>query len=102
MYRYITKLFASFGTEYILGAIEAGATVVCTTVWYQIWKDSPEAAKLNLEIKHIHQEGRSRPVVSIIRTHSEFASSFYHLSIGHRRDFFQCVIASALFSMFNL
>ncbi|KAF8557467.1 pleiotropic drug resistance ABC transporter [Imleria badia] len=61
--------------EYMLDVIGAGATATCTTDWHQVWKDSPEAAMLDLEIERIHQEGLSRPVVST-ETHSEFASSW--------------------------
>ncbi|KAF8556427.1 hypothetical protein OG21DRAFT_1521099 [Imleria badia] len=61
--------------EYMLDVTGAGATATCTTDWHQVWKDCPEAAKLDLEIERIYQEGRSCPVVSI-ETHSEFASSW--------------------------
>ena len=60
----------------MLDAIGAGATATCTTDWNKVWKDSPEAAKLDLEIERIHQEGlSSRPIVCT-KTHSEFASSW--------------------------
>lgn len=59
----------------MLDVIGAGATATCTTDWHQVWKDSPEATQVNLEIERIHQEGQSRPVVST-GTHSEFASSW--------------------------
>ena len=61
--------------EYMLDVIGAGATATCTTDWHQIWKDSPEAANLDLAIERIHEEGRSRPVVST-GAHSEFATSW--------------------------
>ncbi|KAI9569372.1 hypothetical protein HD554DRAFT_2093381 [Boletus coccyginus] len=61
--------------EYMLDVIGAGATATCATDWHQVWKDSPEAAKLDLEIDRIHREGRSRSVVST-RAHPEFASSW--------------------------
>jgi ATP-binding cassette subfamily G (WHITE) protein 2 (SNQ2) len=61
--------------EYMLDVIGAGATATCTTDWPQVWKHSPEAAELDLEIERIHEEGRSRPFVSAGR-HSEFASSW--------------------------
>ncbi|KAI9569369.1 ABC-2 type transporter-domain-containing protein [Boletus coccyginus] len=61
--------------EYMLDVIGAGATATCATDWHQVWKDSPEAAKLDLEIDRIHREGRSRSVVST-GTHPEFASSW--------------------------
>ena len=59
----------------MLDVIGAGATATCTTDWHQIWKDSPEAAKLDLEIERIHHDGLSRPVAST-EAHSEFASSW--------------------------
>jgi ATP-binding cassette subfamily G (WHITE) protein 2 (SNQ2) len=61
--------------EYMLDVIGAGATAMCTTDWHQVWTDSPEAVALDLEIERIHEEGRSRPVVST-GTDSEFASSW--------------------------
>ena len=61
--------------EYMLDVIGAGATATCTTDWHQVWKDSPEAANLDLEIESIREEGRSRPVVST-GMHSEFVSSW--------------------------
>jgi ATP-binding cassette subfamily G (WHITE) protein 2 (SNQ2) len=59
----------------MLDVIGAGATATCTTDWPQVWKHSPEAAELDLEIERIHEEGRSRPIVST-GTHPEFASSW--------------------------
>ncbi|KAF8557465.1 pleiotropic drug resistance ABC transporter [Imleria badia] len=61
--------------EYMLDVIGVGATATCTTDWHQVWNDSPEAVKLELEIDRIHQEGRYRPVVST-EMHSKFASSW--------------------------
>ena len=68
-------LCALLRAEYMLDVVGAGATAMCTTDWHQVWKDSPEAAELDLEIERIHEEGRSRPAVSS-GTHSEFASSW--------------------------
>ena len=59
----------------MLDVVGAGATATCTTDWHQVWKDSTEAAKLDLEIDRIYREGRSRSVVST-GTHAEFASSW--------------------------
>ena len=75
VYRQPNLLCALLRAEYMLDVIGTGATATCTTDWHQIWKDSPEAAKLDLEIERIHEEGRSRPDVST-GTHSEFASSW--------------------------
>jgi ATP-binding cassette subfamily G (WHITE) protein 2 (SNQ2) len=59
----------------MLDVIGVGATAMCTTDWHQVWTNSPEAAELDLEIKCIHKEGRTRPAVST-GTHSEFACSW--------------------------
>ena len=77
VYRHLNMLFALLidRAEYMLDVIGAGATATCTTDWHQVWEDSPEAAELDLEIERIHEEGRSRPVVSTGH-HSEFASSW--------------------------
>ena len=77
VYRHLNMLFALRidRAEYMLDVIGAGATATCTTDWHQVWKHSPEAAELDLELERIHAEGRSRPVVSTGH-HSEFASSW--------------------------
>ena len=74
-YRQLNILCGLLRAEYMLEVIGAGATATCTTDWHQIWKDSPEAAELDLEIERIHEEGRSLPVVNT-GAHSEFASSW--------------------------
>ena len=61
--------------EYVLDVIGAGATATCTADWHQVWKDSTEAAELDLEIDRIYREGRSRSVVNT-GTYAEFASSW--------------------------
>ena len=71
----------------MLDVIGAGATATCTTDWHQIWKASPEAARLDLGIDGIHQDGQSRPVAST-GTHSEFASSWMkQLALLTRRGY---------------
>ncbi|KAG9313752.1 P-loop containing nucleoside triphosphate hydrolase protein [Chiua virens] len=70
--------------EYMLDVIGAGATATCTTDWNQIWKDSPEAARLETELEQIHADGRSRPVVSTASTFKvckllDKATCFTHL-----------------------
>ncbi|KIJ14869.1 hypothetical protein PAXINDRAFT_169539 [Paxillus involutus ATCC 200175] len=63
--------------EYMLDVIGAGATAVSSTDWYQVWKSSPEASELDLEIERIHVEGRARPpLASGSEIHSEFATSW--------------------------
>lgn len=69
------RAFVQRRAEYMLDVIGAGATATCTSNWNQIWKDSPEAGKLEREIERIHQEGQSRPATST-GTHPEFASSW--------------------------
>ncbi|KIK80835.1 hypothetical protein PAXRUDRAFT_157584 [Paxillus rubicundulus Ve08.2h10] len=63
--------------EYILDVIGAGATAVSSTDWYQVWKSSPEASELDLEIERLHAEGRARPpLASDSDIHSEFVTSW--------------------------
>ncbi|KAF8841352.1 pleiotropic drug resistance ABC transporter [Paxillus ammoniavirescens] len=63
--------------EYMLDVIGAGATAVSSTDWHQVWKSSPEASELDLEIERIHVEGRARPpLASGSAIHSEFATSW--------------------------
>ncbi|KIK95039.1 hypothetical protein PAXRUDRAFT_11683 [Paxillus rubicundulus Ve08.2h10] len=62
--------------EYMLDVIGAGATAISCTDWYQVWKSSPEASELDLEIERIHVQGRARPLESDSGIHSGFATSW--------------------------
>ncbi|KIJ14545.1 hypothetical protein PAXINDRAFT_169702, partial [Paxillus involutus ATCC 200175] len=62
--------------EYMLDVIGAGATAVSSTDWHQVWKSSPEASELDLEMERIHMEGRARPLAGGSEIHSEFATSW--------------------------
>ncbi|KAH9484099.1 Brefeldin A resistance protein [Psilocybe cubensis] len=59
--------------EYMLDVIGAGATATSDLDWYEIWKKSQEAVKLQEEIDAIHTEGRNRPAVTT-EIHNEFAT----------------------------
>ena len=70
----------------MLTAIGAGATSSSTIDWHDVWVHSPEAAKLEDELDHIHTEGRSRPPVEA-EYHKEFATPWpYQLYMLLRRD----------------
>ena len=61
-----------FSAEYMLDVIGAGATATCEQDWYEIWKASPEANRVEEEIDIIQREGRNRTVTA--SRHSEFAT----------------------------
>ncbi|KAG2159222.1 ABC-2 type transporter-domain-containing protein [Suillus bovinus] len=67
--------------EYMLDTIGAGATATTSVDWHDIWKRSPEAAELQVQIEQIHVEGRARPSVATER-HSEFATSWIHQAVN--------------------
>ena len=57
----------------MLDIIGAGATATTTVDWHDIWVKSPEAAKFQLHLQEIHEEGRGKPPIQ--ETHqSEFAT----------------------------
>ncbi|KAG2742854.1 hypothetical protein P692DRAFT_201809446, partial [Suillus brevipes Sb2] len=60
--------------EYMLDVIGAGAIASTSVDWHTIWKNSPEAARLQEEIEEIHNEGLARPVVQAAQP-TEFATS---------------------------
>lgn len=72
--------------EYILQVIGAGATATIDRDWNDVWKNSPEAHRLEEDIRNIHEEGRNRPAVeTAIR--SEFATSWpYQVKTLLHRD----------------
>ncbi|KIP09940.1 hypothetical protein PHLGIDRAFT_102023 [Phlebiopsis gigantea 11061_1 CR5-6] len=71
--------------EYILQVIGAGASATIDRDWNQIWKESPEAMKLQHEIEAIHEEGRKHPAVETT-LHTEFATGWPHqlVTLLHR------------------
>lgn len=93
---------SSSRAEYVLDVIGAGATATCTTDWNKVWKVSPEAAMLDLEIERICQKGRSsRPVVST-KTHPEFASSWLQQLAALIQRGFVCIWRNPAFVYSNL
>lgn len=70
-------IYAVHRAEYILQVIGAGATATTDQDWHQVWKSSPEAAKVQQEIETIHEDGRKRPAVETTLT-SDFATSWSH------------------------
>ncbi|KAG2131012.1 ABC-2 type transporter-domain-containing protein [Suillus clintonianus] len=66
--------------EYMLDTIGAGATATSSVNWHDIWKRSPEAAELQVQIDRIHADGRARPSVETER-HTEFATSWIHQAV---------------------
>lgn len=71
--------------EYILQVIGAGASATTDRDWNQVWKESPEATKLQHEIESIHEDGRKRPAVETT-LHTEFATGWLHqlVTLLHR------------------
>ncbi|KAF9449781.1 pleiotropic drug resistance ABC transporter [Macrolepiota fuliginosa MF-IS2] len=63
--------------EYMLEVIGAGATATSEQDWYTIWKNSPEAVRLEEQIHDIHTEGRKKPAVEAAFA-SEFATSWFY------------------------
>lgn len=61
----------------MLEIIGAGATATSEQDWHTIWKNSPQAIRLEKEIEEIHREGRKRPPVRATFT-SEFATSWFY------------------------
>ncbi|KAK7045764.1 ATP-binding cassette transporter snq2 [Paramarasmius palmivorus] len=62
--------------EFMLDVIGAGATAISEQDWHEIWRNSSEKTQLDIDINHIHSEGRTRPPVqaSIER---EFATPWH-------------------------
>ncbi|TCD65301.1 hypothetical protein EIP91_002826 [Steccherinum ochraceum] len=72
--------------EYMLEATGAGATAHSEIVWQDVWKQSPEARRLQDELEAIHTEGRARPAVTTTQK-SEFATSWlYQTATLTQRD----------------
>ena len=59
----------------MLDVIGAGATAKSAQDWYSIWKQSPQAAAVSLEIDTIVGEGRQRGAVQT-ELKTEFATSW--------------------------
>ncbi|KAG6909483.1 hypothetical protein DXG01_017205 [Tephrocybe rancida] len=62
--------------EFMLDVIGAGATATSEQNWHDIWLQSEEAKRLQVEVDAIHTEGRNRPPVSAT-FHHEFATSWF-------------------------
>ncbi|KIY52486.1 ABC transporter [Fistulina hepatica ATCC 64428] len=75
--------------EYMLEAIGAGATAQSAQDWHAIWKESPAASQLELEMDQVYQKSRSQgpDAVSVVR-HSDFANSWFtQVYVLTRRNF---------------
>ncbi|KAG2364667.1 hypothetical protein BDR07DRAFT_1450169 [Suillus spraguei] len=63
--------------EYMLNVIGAGAATISTIDWYDVWKRSPEAMHLQIQIENIHEHGRTRPQ-QLSERYSVFTTSWLH------------------------
>ncbi|KAG2038968.1 P-loop containing nucleoside triphosphate hydrolase protein [Suillus americanus] len=63
--------------EYILDVIGAGTAAVPITDWYDVWKRSPEAMQLQVEIEKMHEHGHTCPQQLSVQ-YSVFATSWSH------------------------
>jgi len=72
----------------MLDVTGAGAAAVSTADWYDVWKRSPEAAQLQVQIEKMHEHGRTRSQELSIR-HSVFATSWLHQFVALTRRNFQ-------------
>ncbi|GLB42209.1 putative ABC transporter superfamily, ABCG family. PDR (TC 3.A.1.205) subfamily protein [Lyophyllum shimeji] len=62
--------------EFMLDVIGAGATATSAQNWHEIWCNSDESKRLQIEVEDIHTKGRNRPPVEAT-LHSEFATSWF-------------------------
>src|SRR6267154_2985992 len=72
----------------MLDTIGAGATASTSVDWHDIWKRSPEAARLQEQIEQIHADGRTRPSIETERR-TEFATSWIHQAVALTKRNFQ-------------
>jgi hypothetical protein len=84
--------------EYMLDVIGAGATASTLVDWNSIWKNSPDAARLQEEIENIYNEGLARPVVQAAQP-TEFATSWPHQLMALTQRNFQAYWRNLIYLM---